>query len=127
MKIATIIARVLLGIIFFVFGLNKFLNFIPPLEYDEGTTAFLYFTGLFGAKYFLPLIAITEIAVGIALLTNRFTALALLILAPVTVNIFLFHISLDPANGAPGYLVFLLNVFLLFVHKEKYAPLLSAK
>lgn len=120
-------ARILLGLIFFVFGFNKFFNFIPPFEYEAGTQAFLYFTGLFGASYFLPLIAVTEIAVGAALLSNRFVALALLILAPVTVNIFLFHISLDPANGAPGYAVFALNLFLLFAYKEKYVPLLSAK
>lgn len=122
-----LITRILLGLIFFVFGVNKFLDFIPPLEYDQGTQAFLYFTGLFGAAYFKPLIAITEILSGLALLTNRYAALALLILAPVTVNILLFHVSLDPANGAPGYLVFALNFFLLFAHRQKYAPLLEAK
>ncbi len=90
------IARYLLGLIFFVFGLNGFLNFLPPPEVPEGA-AQAFMGGLAGTGYFFPLLKITEVVGGAMLLAGMYVPLALLLLAPVVVNIAAYHIFLDAA------------------------------
>src|SRR5688572_27791919 len=86
------VARIILGLIFFVFGLNGFLHFAPLPPMPEKATLFL---GALGASgYMFTLIKATEILVGAALLANRFVPLALVVLAPVVLNIALFHVFL---------------------------------
>ena len=126
MRIAVTVARYLLGIIFLVFGLNGFLGFIPQPPPAPGPGALL---GAFVASgYMMPLIKLTEISVGALLLANRFVPLALVVLMPVTLNIFLLHAFLDPA--VPGIivatLVLVLNVFLIWAYRTHYAPLKEA-
>lgn len=114
----------LLGLIFFVFGLNGFLQFIPQPMPPEGALKFL--GGLMAAPYFFPLLKGTEVLIGLALLTNRFVSLALVILAPIILQIFLYHTILDP-SGAPMAVALL--VFLLvsaWGRKESYQTLLKA-
>lgn len=117
-------ARVLLGLIFLVFGLNGFFGFIP-LPPHEGAAA-KFMGGLAAAGYFFPMLKITEIAVGVALLTNRFTALALVVLAPITINIVAFH-ALAPAGLPLALLVVGLHLGLAWHHRAVYRPLLRAK
>jgi len=118
------LGRLLLGGIFFVFGLNGFLHF-APLPPVEGAAA-QFMGGLAAAPYFFPLLKLTEIAVGAALLSNRFVPLALVVLAPITVNILGFHV-LAPA-GLPLALVVLgLHAGLAWFYRAAYAPLLSPK
>ncbi|MEM7550746.1 MAG: DoxX family membrane protein [Bacteroidota bacterium] len=119
-------ARLLLGLIFFVFGLNKFLNFLPPLSYNPDTIASAFLSGLFhNNAYLIYLLGATEVLVGTAFLSGKYVPLALIIIAPVTMNILLFHLSLDPAGGGPGYFTFALNWFLFFAYKKRYEPLLK--
>ncbi|HZU83802.1 MAG TPA: DoxX family protein, partial [Polyangiaceae bacterium] len=101
---ATTAARVLLGLVFFVFGLNKFLHFIPmsPMPGPAGD----FFIALAGTGYFLPLLAATETIAGAALLARRFVPLALTVLAPIVVNIVAFHVFLAP-SGLPLAVVIL--------------------
>lgn len=120
-----LIARILLGIILFVFGLNKFLNFMPPFEI-EGEAA-NFFGALISSGYMFPVIGLIEIVAGVFLLTNRFVPLGLVLMAPVTVNFILFHLFLDPPNIVPGLLVLVLQVYLLFANYDSYQPLLKAK
>lgn len=121
-----LVARILLGLIFFIFGLNKFLNFIPPLEYDSGSLPSLFLSSLFnGGIYFVYLLGAVEVVAGALLLVGKYVPLTLIVLAPVTANILFFHLSLDPANGVPGYLTFALNWVLLFANKPAYKPLLK--
>jgi uncharacterized membrane protein YphA (DoxX/SURF4 family) len=91
-------AQGLMGLIFFVFGLNGFLNFIeqPDVTGDAAT----YMGGLAAAGYFFPVLKIVEIVGGAMLLLRRFPGLALVLLAPVVVQIFLYHAFLDPALPA---------------------------
>src|SRR5580658_5876607 len=90
------IARILLGLVFFVFGLNGFLQFMPqPKTMPLGALDF--FGALLRTGYMLQLIAGTQTLSGALLLLNRFVPLALAFLAPVIVNIIAFHIFLSPS------------------------------
>lgn len=119
----TISARLLLGLIFTVFGINGFFPFIDPPAPPEAGMQFLSALGATG--YFFPVLKITEIAVGISLLTDRFTALALVILAPISIQIFLYHLNLDPSGLALPILILILHIFLASRWKEKYSKLLK--
>lgn len=124
MKHLPTIARYLLGIILFVFGLNKFLQFLPAPEMAGAPAEF--FGALIATGYMMPLIAIAEIVSGALLLSNRFVPLALVLVAPVTVNILLFHLVLDIASIPVGGLAFLMNLYLLFTYKKYYDPMLGS-
>ena len=102
-----LIARWLLGLIFIVFGLNGFLHFIPMPEPTPESGAFFY--ALLKTGYFLPVLKLTEIISGVLLVLGRFVPLALTLLAPVIVQIFLFHILLIPI------LNFLLSFFVVLI------------
>ena len=120
-----LVARLLLGLILFVFGLNFFLQFMPQGKMSEEAYALL--GALNDAGYFFPLIGGLQILVGLALLAGRWVALALVLLAPLSVHIILFHLFLHPPSIGPGLVFFLLNLYLLFVHKPKYESILAAK
>jgi putative oxidoreductase len=119
-------ARILLGLIFFVFGLNGFLNFLPmPTDMPEKAQAFT--GGLFQAGYFFPFLKATEVVCGLLLLSGFFVPLALVILAPVSLNIFLFHIILAPAGAPVAIAIVLLNAFLGWTYMDRYKPMLKSK
>ena len=122
MKIATIIARTLLGLIFVVFGLNAFFNFIP-LPPPKGELAGEFMKALFVSHY-LNAVKCFEISGGLLLLSGRFTALGLTLVGPVIVNILFFDAFLD-ASGLPlGVVLAVLALFLLGVHRHSFAGLL---
>lgn len=97
MKIAAAIARILLGLLFLVFGLNGFLHFIP-MPPPRGLAA-QYIGVLFVSHYVVAVFSVQVIG-GILLLANRFVPLALILLGPIIVNILLFH-SLMAPEGLP--------------------------
>ena len=97
MRIASLIARYLLGLIFLIFGLNGFFHFIP-MPPPTGTAG-QYMGALFVSK-FLIVVFLLELIPAILLLVNRYVPLALVLLGPVIVNIFLFHAFMAP-NGLP--------------------------
>ncbi len=120
-------ARVLLGLIFFVFGLNYFFNFIPQPPLPEGAVA--YMTGLGASGFFFPVLKGVEILCGLALLTGIFAPLALVILAPIVVQIFLFHAMLTPGlqNLVLPLVLVVLSLVVAHSYREKYLPLLQPK
>lgn len=87
-------SRIFLGLIYFVFGLNGFLQFLPQPPLPE--SAMGYIGGLASAGYFFPILKATEVIAGLLLLTGFATPVALVILAPITLQIFLFHSILTP-------------------------------
>ena len=97
MKIASHIARLLLGLIFTVFGLNGFLHFIP-LPPPSGLAG-QFMGAVFMSHYYVVVFAV-QVAGGILLLCNRYVPLALTLLGPVIVNILVFHASMAP-DGLP--------------------------
>ncbi|MGH1365654.1 MAG: DoxX protein [Calditrichia bacterium] len=117
------ITRLVLGAILLIFGINKFAAFLPNFELQGDALAFM--TALVGTGYIMPIVAIVEIAVGAMLVSNKYVPLALLLLAPISVNIVGFHAFLDPANIAPGLIVAAANLVLLFAYKPYYSGALT--
>ena len=95
MKIATLIARILLGLLFLVFGLNGFLHFIP-MQPPTGLAG--QYMGALFLSHYLVVVFVLEAVGGLLLLINRYVPLALVLLGPVIVNIVLFHACLAPAG-----------------------------
>ena len=83
--------RILLGAILVVFGLNKFLNFIPAPELPENAADFI--NSLASTGYVLQVVGVIEILIGLLLLLNKWVAFALVVLVPISVNILLFHLN----------------------------------
>ena len=122
----TLAARLVLGLLFLasgVFGLA-----VPPPPLAPGTPPGMValFTGLTGS-YLLTLVKLTEAAVGALLLANRFVALALLALAPVTVNIVLVHLLLAPSGLPIALVVLALHLFLGWSYRGAYRSVLAAR
>jgi putative oxidoreductase len=118
MKYAIIIARVLLGLMFVVFGSNAFLHFIPMPQMEGAPGAFM--GALFSSGYIYAIAALQVLGGLLLLLGARFVALGLTLLGPVIVNIVLYHIFLD-RNGLPvAFVVLLLSLFLLWVYRFKF-------
>jgi putative oxidoreductase len=122
LKIAAIIARTLLGLIFVVFGLNAFFNFIP-LPPPKGELAGDFMKALLVSHY-LYAVKCFEISGGLLLLSGRFTALGLTLVGPVIVNILFFHTFLDPSGLPMAIVLAVLGLFLLGVHRHSFAGLL---
>jgi uncharacterized membrane protein YphA (DoxX/SURF4 family) len=97
MKIAVLIARILLGLLFLVFGLNGFLHFIP-MPPPTGLAG--QYMGALFVSHYLVVVFLLQVVGGVLLLSNRFVPLGLLLLGPVLVNIVLFHSFLAP-EGLP--------------------------
>jgi putative oxidoreductase len=98
MKIVVLIARILMGLVFLVFGLNGFLHFIPSGPMPTGAAG--EFAGALIASHYFLVIAGLQILGGVLLLVNRYVPLALVILGPVLFNIFFFHLLMAP-SGLP--------------------------
>lgn len=120
MKILTIIVRVLLGLIFVGSGIAFFLTTPPPME---GVIAD-FFNGLNGSRYFFPLLKGTEIICGILLLSGFFVPLALVVLAPIVLNIFLVHVFIAPEGLIIAIVVGICETYLAFFSKE-YSPVIK--
>ena len=123
MKTATIISRVLLGLIFVTFGLNMFLNFIPMAPPPEGP-ARQFMTALFMSHY-LYVVGALQVLGGLILLSGRWMPLGLTLLGPVIVNIVCFHVLMAPAGLPMAIVVSLLALFLLWRYREHFAGLLK--
>ncbi|WP_411031109.1 DoxX family protein [Spongiimicrobium sp. 3-5] len=117
-----LILRIVFGLFLLTFGANKFLHFMPFGEMSEAGMA--YFTALVSTKT-VVMVGIIEIISALALLTNKYGALMMLILMSISVNAVLFHATLEPASigGALGLLV--LNIVMLYGYKDKYKDLLQ--
>jgi uncharacterized membrane protein YphA (DoxX/SURF4 family) len=119
------LARIGLGLVFVVFGLNGFLHFLP-VPPPSGDAA-VFMGGLAAAGYFLPLLKGVEVLAGAMLLANRRVPLALIVLAPIVVHIVAFHAALAPA-GLPVALVVLgLELYLAWSYRRVFAPILQGQ
>ena len=123
MKIATIIARSLLGLIFVVFGSNMFLHFIPTPPPQEGP-AHEFMTALFLSHY-LYVVGALQVVGGVLLLIGCKVPLGLTVLGPVIVNILCFHVLMAPAGLPMAIVVSLLALFLLWRYSEHFAGLVK--
>ena len=126
MKIVTLIARLLLGLAFVVFGLNGFHQFIPSPAQPLPQPA-LQFVLALAATHYIHVIFAIQLISGILFLINRFVPLALTLIAPVIVNILLFHAFLQPSGIGPGLVVTLFWVIVFVRHRAAFAGIFAAK
>ncbi len=125
MKIATIIARVLLGLVFTIFGLNGFLNFIPAPPPPPGLTG--QFITVFLESHWSLFVSGFQVIGGVLLLSGLYIPLALAILGPILVNILLFHLLVNHMGGSIAVVVALLWVFLFWRYRQYFASLFVQK
>jgi DoxX. len=121
------IGRVLLGLPMTIFGLNGFLNFIPPPSTPLAPGAEAFSIALMESGYMMPLIGATQLLVGLLLLVNRFVPLALVLLAPFMVNSVAFHLALEHTGIPPALVFFALMLALAWHYRRAYAPLFVAR
>ncbi len=125
MRYVTIVVRLLFGLVFTVFGLNGFFNFIPPPPPDSMPASAMALISAFKSSgYMLQLIAGTQLLSGVLLLANLFVPLALTLLAPVIVNIVLFHIFRAPSGLGIAIFVGVMELYLAFAYRKAFCPML---
>jgi hypothetical protein len=124
MKIAVVIARILVGVVFVFFGLNGFLQFLKaPLPTG---LAGQFLMALFQSHYVWFICAV-QIVGGVLLLVNRYVPLALTLLGPVIVNIILYHLLLNPAAAQLAVVVTILWLFLFYRYRQNFSGLFVQK
>ena len=119
MKIVTLIARLLLGLICVVFGLNGFLNFLNMGPMPSGLAG--QFIGALALSHYFWVIAALQVAGGLLLLVNRFVPLGLVLLGPVIVNIILYHVFLNPSGAGLAIVVLILWGIVFYSHRQNFS------
>lgn len=124
-SISVVSARLVLGLIYFVFGLNFFLHFLPTPP-STGGPAESFTTGLFLSGYFFPFLKGLEVMLGALLLLGAFVPLVLVVLMPISLNILLFHLFLTD-NPIMGIVIVALQLYLAWSYRSYYKPLFTRK
>jgi len=119
-----LVARILLGLMFLVFGLNYFFQFMPTPPVPEAAGNF--FGCLAAAGYFLPFLKVVETLCGLLLLIGRYVPLALTVLAAVVANILAFHLALAPGGILFGAIALVLGVYLAWAYRSSFKGVLAA-
>ena len=124
MKIATVIARTLLGAGFIVFGLNILFPFLPQPPFPENSLP-MQFMMIAGPTGWMKIVGVFQILGGALVAFGGTAPLGLLILAPILVNILIFHALLMGGEGlAPGVVFSALELFLMYAYRKHYASIL---
>src|SRR5438477_5494535 len=121
MKIVTIIARLLLGLTFLVFGSNAFLHFLPMPPLPQGSAG-LYLRAFFESGY-VYVVGALQVIGGLLLLSGRFVPLGLTILGAIIFNILVFHTLMAPEGFPPALVVTVLELFLVWRYRDAFAGL----
>jgi uncharacterized membrane protein YphA (DoxX/SURF4 family) len=121
MKIATVIVRAVLGLMFVVFGSNGFLKFMPMPQMSGHPAEFI---GSMAATGYLQFIAAFQVLGGALLLIGRYVPLGLTLLGPIVANIVIYHLCMDRAGMPMAFIVAALSVFLLWRYRDAFAGLL---
>ena len=119
MKIITLFARMLLGLVSLVFGLNGFLNFLNMGPMPTGLAG--QFMGALILSHYYWVVAALQIAGGVLLLVNRFVPLALVLLGPVIVNILCYHVFLNHAGAVPAVVVTILWFIVFYANRQHFS------
>ena len=122
MRRTTHVTRIILGVVFVVFGLNGFVLFITPPEHSAAGGKFIDLLMSSGYMYVEKLL---EIIGGALLLANRYVMLGLVILGPLVVNILLFHLFLERHTLVIGVVPFVLWAWLIWVNRRQLRPLVG--
>jgi putative oxidoreductase len=118
-------ARLFMGLVFTVFGLNFFLHFLPMPPAAPRAAAFA--GALFASGYLFPLLKVIEVVAGVLLLGGLFVPLALAVLAPIVVNIVGFHLFLAPAGLGIPLALLAAEIYLAWSYRAAFAPMLHLR
>ncbi|RYZ43396.1 MAG: DoxX family membrane protein [Myxococcaceae bacterium] len=121
------VGRVLMGALFLFAGLNGFFNFVPPPAKLPPEGAMAFSKAMMDTGYLFKLVKGTEVLVAVLLLTNRFVPLALALIAPVLVNIFLFHAFLAPEGVGLAVVLLAIEISLAWSYRAAYRPMLAMR
>lgn len=124
MRIAVIIVRTLMGLLFLFASITFLFKLITPPPLTGAMK--LFNDGLEAARYLMPTVKVIELICGLAFVTGRFVPLATILIAPIIVNIFFVHVILAPEGIPVAIFLVLANSFLAYYHREAYKPLLKA-
>lgn len=119
----TKIIRILLGLALIVFGANKFLHFIP-METPTGSAGD-FLSSLGASGYIFPVVGVLEVLIGLFLLLKKWVPFALVLLAPISINILLFHLFLDIPGIGIALLIAVLNAVLIYKNWIQFKPLFT--
>ncbi|WP_420583046.1 hypothetical protein [Reichenbachiella sp.] len=125
MKIATIIIRILFGLLFVFASGTYFLDLVPEPELTGNMKVFN--EGILAAGYLMPLVKTLELICGLAFLTGRFVPLATVVIFPISVNILGVHTFMAPEGLAIAWFVMLANLFLAYRYRSHYKGILERK
>jgi|SRR5271168_4543115 len=125
MKIVTLVARLLLGLVFVFFGLNALLHFLPQPPMAEGPAK--QFSIALTITPYMNFVAAIQIVCGVLFLVDRFVPLALTLIAPVIVNILLFHSLMAPSGILPGILVTIFWIIVFIRHRTAFAGIFRSQ
>ncbi|MFF3101164.1 hypothetical protein [Viridibacillus arvi] len=120
------IVRIIFGVMMVGSGIGMIVLGGFPIEY-ENVSANQFMQAMVETGYFVLFLALVKIVCGIAFITNRFLPLALVIFMPVSINMVMFHIFLEPVTGIGAYMVLIMNAYLMVKNIEAYRPLLKMK
>lgn len=126
MKRTVIIMRILLGLLYLVFGLDYFLHFIPYQPEHTGAAAALK-EGLIGTGYIYPMMKTMQVLGGLSLMIDRYAPFSAVVLFPISLNVFLFHTILVPSGWLMGVFLLVPNIFLGYAYREYYKGLFTRK
>src|SRR5438309_151503 len=125
MKIVVLIARLLLGLTFVVFGLNGFLNFLSMGPMPTGLAG--QFIGALLQSHYYFVVAGLQVVGGVLLLVNRFVPLGLVLLGPVIVNILLYHVFLNPTGIVLAIVVAVLWLVVFYGHRQYFSGIFAQR
>lgn len=125
MKIAMIIVRTLMGLMFLFASITVLFKLMPQPEPQGEIKTFMM--GILATGYLFPFIKITELLCGIAFVTGRFVTLAAVVIFPIIINIFLFHANMAPEGLPVAVLLLLGDLFLAYYYRENYKTLFKMK
>lgn len=125
MKIVSIIARILLGLTFTVFGLNGFLLFLPSPHFPPGYLMD-FFTAMRGSGFYVLVFGV-QVIVGILFLTNLYVPLAIVVSGAVLANILTFHATMNPQGFPPALIAVICWFLTAWPIRAQFAPIFARK
>ena len=115
--------QIVLGLYLVFVAVSGFFQFLPPPQFNEAATAF--FTALFNTGYLFYLMSLVFLVSGLMFIFNKWSAFGAVLLAPITVNIILFHLFLDFTGWWMALIFSILNIYLLVIHWPRYRMMFS--
>ena len=125
MKVAAIVIRILMGLMFAFASITFFFKLMPQPESTGNIKLFM--VGIEASVYLMTTVKIFELLCAVAFLSGRFVPLATVVIFPIILNILLFHAFLQPSGLPIAILLMLGNLFLAYYYRQKFEPMLTAK